>query len=99
MRKKKERSENSKEKKKNKEHKGDWICPQCTNLNFGFRKICNRCQIPREEAMANTGCLKDNNVIDKDFQRNYPMQLINNGQININYNNSSNNKLNINNNE
>ena len=28
---------------------GDWKCPKCNNLNFSFRKICNRCQIPKPE--------------------------------------------------
>ena len=84
IKKKKER-DTSKEKKKNKEHKGDWICPQCSNLNFGFRKVCNRCQIPRDE-------------INEQTPMQFPMQVINNGQININYNhNSSNNVLNYNN--
>ena len=27
---------------------GDWICFYCKNLNFAFRKVCNRCQIPKE---------------------------------------------------
>ena len=27
---------------------GDWICFSCKNLNFAFRKVCNRCQIPKE---------------------------------------------------
>lgn len=22
---------------------GDWVCMNCKNLNFSFRKICNRC--------------------------------------------------------
>jgi hypothetical protein len=25
--------------------KGDWICKYCNNLNFGFRKECNRCKM------------------------------------------------------
>ena len=43
----KEKDESSQSKKKNKEQKADWVCPNCSNLNFGFRKICNRCQIPK----------------------------------------------------
>ncbi|MCQ2820275.1 MAG: zinc finger Ran-binding domain-containing protein [archaeon] len=35
------------EKKKNKEHKKDWICSYCGNLNYGFRKNCNRCQVSK----------------------------------------------------
>ena len=27
---------------------GDWVCFSCKNLNFAFRKVCNRCQIPKE---------------------------------------------------
>lgn len=23
---------------------GDWICYNCNNLNFSFRKKCNRCK-------------------------------------------------------
>ena len=85
IKKKKER-DTSKEKKKNKEHKGDWICPQCSNLNFGFRKVCNRCQIPRDEVNEQAPSMQ------------FPMQVINNGQININYHhNSSNNVVNYNN--
>jgi len=29
---------------KNKKGKHDWICPKCRNLNYSFRKFCNRCQ-------------------------------------------------------
>ena len=28
---------------------GDWRCPQCNNINFSFRRNCNRCQEPRPE--------------------------------------------------
>lgn len=24
---------------------GDWICLNCNNLNFSFRKKCNRCKV------------------------------------------------------
>ena len=24
---------------------GDWVCLQCHNLNFSFRKKCNRCKV------------------------------------------------------
>ena len=30
---------------------GDWICGYCKNLNFSFRKICNRCNIPKSKAV------------------------------------------------
>lgn len=30
--------------KKLMERKGDWVCQTCHNLNFAFRKNCNRCK-------------------------------------------------------
>lgn len=39
-----------KKKKPLKERQGDWSCPKCRNLNFAFRQICNRCQLPKTEA-------------------------------------------------
>ena len=45
----KDKDESNQSKKKNKEQKADWVCPNCSNLNFGFRKICNRCQIPKAQ--------------------------------------------------
>jgi hypothetical protein len=27
--------------------KADWVCPKCNNLNYSFRKFCNRCQLLR----------------------------------------------------
>lgn len=29
------------------ERTGDWICNSCKNLNFAFRVVCNRCQLPK----------------------------------------------------
>ena len=29
---------------------GDWVCCNCKNLNFSFRKVCNRCQLTRQQA-------------------------------------------------
>ena len=34
-----------------KERKGDWFCQLCSNLNFSFRKKCNRCKTLKEECM------------------------------------------------
>ena len=45
----KKKEDNKKNKKKIKERKTDWLCLNCQNLNYGFRKNCNRCQIQRKE--------------------------------------------------
>ena len=45
----KKKDENKKAKKKVKERKTDWLCLNCQNLNYGFRKNCNRCQIQRKD--------------------------------------------------
>ena len=39
-----------KKKKQNniKERKGDWVCQFCSNINFAFRTICNRCKGKKE---------------------------------------------------
>ena len=45
-----------KTKKKNKKNKefvereGDWSCYLCKNINFAFRKKCNKCQMSKEES-------------------------------------------------
>ena len=30
-------------------HKDDWSCPNCNNVNYAFRLVCNRCQKSKEE--------------------------------------------------
>ena len=35
-------------KKKIKEKKVDWFCPNCQNINYGFRNCCNRCSIDKK---------------------------------------------------
>ena len=30
-------------------HKDDWSCPNCNNINYAFRLVCNRCQMSKEE--------------------------------------------------
>ena len=37
--------------KRIKEREGDWICPKCSNLNFSFRIVCNRCSFPKNESV------------------------------------------------
>ena len=29
------------------ERVGDWVCLNCSNLNFSFRDVCNRCDMDR----------------------------------------------------
>ena len=41
-----------KKKKMLAERVGDWVCAFCKNLNFSFRKQCNRCLKLKEEACA-----------------------------------------------
>lgn len=35
--------------KKGNDKKGVWVCVKCRNLNFSFRTVCNRCQLPKEQ--------------------------------------------------
>jgi hypothetical protein len=41
------------EKKPFDKRKGDWLCPECHNLNFAFRVVCNRCQLPKPNNSSN----------------------------------------------
>lgn len=34
------------------ERQGDWVCLNCKNLNFAFRKECNRCLQAKKEYIA-----------------------------------------------
>lgn len=44
-----EKSISSLSTKKLVEKKGDWTCKKCHNLNFAFRKRCNRCKHPMQK--------------------------------------------------
>ena len=48
-------SKKQEEKKPFNKREGDWFCPQCHNLNFSFRIVCNRCQlaIPKKSNYIN----------------------------------------------
>ena len=74
----KEKNLEDKKKKYLIERKGDWQCPKCYNLNFSFRKECNRCHISKEKYFnyKNQG----NNF----FKVNYVNKIQN--QMNIIYN-------------
>ena len=39
---------------------GDWICFYCKNLNFSFRKNCNRCGIQKEESVIRSNKYSSN---------------------------------------
>lgn len=43
-------SSDRKKKKPFSERVGDWVCIKCKNLNFSFRILCNRCQLPKTES-------------------------------------------------
>ena len=50
-----ENSSSDKSPKKKKilaERAGDWVCAFCKNLNFAFRKQCNRCMKNKDEVCA-----------------------------------------------
>jgi len=90
-------SSDKKKKKEFAERVGDWVCIKCKNLNFSFRIVCNRCQIPKTDSEK----LFDNymNNLTHYFKLNEIMQqqmLIGNNQNNPGYINS--NSININNN-
>jgi hypothetical protein len=94
--------QSSADSKKNKkkpfvERVGDWVCIKCKNLNFSFRMICNRCQLPKlesdklfEQYMKN---LMNYVKLNEMFQNQI---LTNNNGVNNNVNNNVNN---INNNK
>ena len=42
------------------ERPGDWICCNCQNLNFAFRKNCNRCHLSKNESQK---------ILDKNDQQ------------------------------
>ena len=42
------KNNNNKSKKNFKGREGDWICFYCNNLNYSFRKVCNRCHVSKE---------------------------------------------------
>jgi hypothetical protein len=90
--------DDAKKKRAFQERVGDWVCIKCKNLNFSFRVICNRCQLPKIESekmfdqyMSNLmNYVKLNEVMQKQLvvgQGNTGKQgLINNNSININNN-------------
>ena len=47
-------------------HKGDWSCSNCNNLNYAFRLVCNRCQMPKGESEKKCNNNGSNNLISQD---------------------------------
>ena len=43
-------------KKPKKERKADWVCGGCGNLNYSFRKVCNRCQVAHKAQAKGQQC-------------------------------------------
>ena len=48
----KNKKKNGRKKKKNNfiKREGDWVCFKCKNLNFAFRNVCNKCNLPKQES-------------------------------------------------
>ena len=42
------------------ERKGDWECPSCKNMNFSFRKKCNRCKCDKKQCEKQYNILTNN---------------------------------------
>jgi hypothetical protein len=78
---------------------GDWICPNCTNINFAFRLECNRCGLSKQQAiiaykqieLVNNNNIKESNNINN-IQNIYKSfnNLNNSGFNNNNYLNNIN---------
>ena len=68
------------------ERNGDWTCKNCRNLNFAFRTECNRCKLPKKEALedSNNKDLKKENELNI---KNTP--ILNTSIKNNNINNNS----------
>jgi hypothetical protein len=85
------------------EKTGDWICPNCTNINFAFRNSCNRCQLSKQKAFLifQKMQLLNNSKVDqlnKMFNMNNTQNIINHFQNMKNINNNIQNMNNIPNN-
>ena len=73
------KNDDDEKKKKLKERKGDWTCAKCGNLNFSFRIICNRCQLPKKDSdIINTPMSLQFN---DNMMCHYSMNFVNNGEI------------------
>lgn len=48
--------------KRNGERVGDWVCFKCSNLNYSFRQVCNRCSLSQHESKELSGAQPTNSV-------------------------------------
>jgi hypothetical protein len=88
-----ERKNSDQKKKEFKEREGDWPCIICKNLNFKFRKVCNRCRMPKENSKRLFNKYLENLALySNNDQSNQQFQLFN--QIYLSYNNNNNNSYN-----
>lgn len=70
---------NGKKAKSFQEREGDWVCSVCRNLNFSFRKTCNRCKISKIESfeqknnkyICNNGIKTERSVTQSDNNNTY----------------------------
>lgn len=56
--------------------KNDWICTNCYNLNYAFRKVCNRCKAPKVYYLMDNIITKNTNI-----NKNINMFTINNESL------------------
>lgn len=46
---------------------GDWVCIMCHNLNYSFRKVCNRCQVQtKRDNLIQSLCMLNKNGRSED---------------------------------
>lgn len=59
----------------------DWVCLNCSNLNYSFRKVCNRCKsITREENQQNYLQMQYMQIY---YQQPYVQTRTDEGQVNV----------------
>ena len=58
------------------ERVGDWVCYSWSNLNFSFRKICNRCKLSREESDNQHISIQSNVMSEADPMVWFPLSSI-----------------------
>lgn len=86
--------------KKNKifaERTGDWICNSCKNLNFAFRVVCNRCQLPKPKDCEKKETTEEKKIIfDPYYRHRFHYKNKYKYKKNYQYNNEQNSNINKN---